>query len=291
MFYHLELVFVIAAIRLQVPWGGVILLPFVDEETLERMALPVLNRLPPEVLQRNRVGKVVLLMRKQQEQRRTEAQRQQWACGPDIGARLSVLDSIYQSEFLFFKHKVLSKRHDVAIDLFHLLDWLNDTSKQQRLAGKQVASPSVFLSSLPYAFPDILDSCVVEEEVLVLPPGLVARLDQARALNILKQLGIDVEAHQTQQHGDSRSASDACVELLVSALKTGSPRVEQGCLGGTGQLPPTPYLHPFEHELLYPTAPLPGLCTNADVLTPSLHVKCFAVSYPPVTVLESPSAV
>lgn len=267
-------------LSLQVPWGGVTLLPFVDEKTLERIALPLLKRLPPEVLQRNGVGKVVLLMRKQHEQHQLEGQQQKRNCGDDVCARLSTLGAAYQAEFLFFKHKILSKRYDIAIDLLHLVGWLNGESTPQRAKGEQKLHRSVFRSSLPFAFPDILDSCVVEEEVLVLPPPLVARLDEVKARNVLRLLRHDLLPHQAQ-HDSSRAAADTYATLVARVLQnTDICALRQQC-GSQVSLPPTPSLHPFDYELLYPTIPLPGGCADAAALTPSLYVKCFAVSLSP----------
>ncbi|KAL8273841.1 hypothetical protein Esti_002164 [Eimeria stiedai] len=259
----------------KVPWGGVTLLPFVDEQALERVVEPLLRQLPPEVLQRNGVGKVVLLLRKQEGHQGREAQ-QLFESG--LAERLSALDSIYQSEHLFFVHKIISKQHDVAVDLLRLLEWLERTNKHGQAEALEPRRPAL-RSSLPFAFADVVDSCVCEEEVRVLPPSLVARLDEAKLVKIIQRLGLEQEQQPEQGHGSSRVAACQYIELLLSALRGEVTLPDAESLSRLKSLPPTPCLHPLDHELLYPTTPLPGASVDAAALTPSFYTKCFAWQY------------
>ncbi|KAL8436179.1 hypothetical protein ACSSS7_001909 [Eimeria intestinalis] len=261
----------------KVPWGGVTLLPFIDEQVLERIVEPLLTQLPPEVLQRNGVGKIVLLMRKHEGHEMREAQQQLGESG--VAERLSALDSIYQSEHLFFVHKIISRQYNVAVDLLRLVSWVGGTNNHGQLEGLEPPRRPAFRSSLPCAFADVVDSCVCEEEVRILPPPLVARHDEAKLVKIIQCLGLEHEQHPGQGRGSSRVAARQYIELLLSALRG------EATLPGAKQLnrlklpPPTPCLQPFDHELLYPTTPLPGVCVDAAALTPSFYTKCFASQY------------
>ncbi|KAL8455157.1 hypothetical protein Emag_000994 [Eimeria magna] len=260
----------------KVPWGGVTLLPFVDEQVLERVVEPLLGQLPPEVLQRNGVGKVVLLMRKQKGYQGREAQQQ--LCTSGVAERLSTLDSIYQSEHLFFVHKIISKQHDIVVDLLRLLKWLERTTVHDQTDDLEPRRPA-FRSSLPFAFSDVVDSCVCEEEVRVLPPPFVSRLDEAKLVKIIQSLGLEKEQHSKQGRGFSGVTASQHIELLLSALRGEVTLPGAENLRGLKSLPPTPSLQPFDHELLYPTTPLPEVSVDAAALTPSFYTKCFAWQY------------
>ncbi|KAL8454270.1 hypothetical protein Emed_000379 [Eimeria media] len=244
-------------------------------KVLERVVEPLLRQLPPEVLQRNGVGKVVLLMRKERDYQRHEGQE---LCRAGVTERLSALDSIYQSEHFFFVHKIIDKQHDIVVDLLRLLKWVERTNTQEQAEEAEPRRPA-FRSSLPFAFADVVDSCVCEEEVRVLPPPFVARLDEARLAKIIQRLGLEREQQPEQGRGTTGAEARQYIELLLSALRGEGTLPDAENLSTLRSLPPTPSLHPFDHELLYPTTPLPEASADAAALTPSFHTKCFASQY------------
>ncbi|XP_026191802.1 uncharacterized protein LOC34621788 [Cyclospora cayetanensis] len=267
----------------KVPWGGVTLLPFVDEATLERIVLPLLRRLRPDVLRRNIVGRVVLLMRDE-----TSSVKQGRRFNNAVTS-LASADAVYDCECFFFKHKVISRSLDILVDVPSVLAQVQGCCTEADSEGfsseAEAASShnSVFPSSLPSIFPDVLNSCVLEEEVLVLPPPFVARLDERKAHSLLTLLSLSHTDCSDYSRCNPREAADAHVAQICSFLKT------QGAVllpsekrkSDKAALPqlPSPDMHPQDTELLFPTMPLPGASPDAAALTPSLYALCFAWHY------------
>ncbi|CDI82775.1 5'-3' exonuclease, putative [Eimeria praecox] len=261
---------------LQVPWGGVTLLPFVDEAVLERTVFPLLEKLPPEVLKRNETGKVVLLMREQNEG--SSRQHGLFLGDKDLGicepAQLASLDPVYGCEWLFFKNKIIHRRLGVLLDIPSLLNRINNSVQDGVSEGREQRHTRIFPSSLPWAFPDVVDSGVIEEEVLVLPPLLAARLETSKIMGVLRILEPAVLFPSPPSQINIKAAVVACVTTLRLALQRRDLSSMRRQIDLPVKMQPLPKLHPMGDELLFPTAPLPGASPAAAVLTPSLYSKC-----------------
>lgn len=265
---------------LQVPWGGVTLLPFVDEAVLESVVFPLLEKLPPEVLKRNETGKVVLLMREENEQ--SWRQHGLLLSDKDSGncehGQLASLDPVYERECFFFKTKIIHRSLGVVLDIPRLLSRINSSIQENVPRGGEQREIRIFPSTLPWAFPDVVDSCVVEEEVLVLPPLLAARLELAKIVGVLRIVRPTIPIPSPSSQVNIKDAVEAYVTKLRWALQCTDLSSVRQLRDPPVSLPPLPNLSPRGNELLFPTAPLPGASPAAAVLTPSLHSKCIAVS-------------
>ncbi|CDJ59216.1 hypothetical protein EMWEY_00020570 [Eimeria maxima] len=260
----------------KVPWGGVTLLPFVDESVLERIALPLVEKLPPELLKRNETGRVVLLMREKNE----HSWRQHGLLLIDKHSdtyklgQLASIDPVYEQECFFFKNKIINRSLGVALDIPSLVNRINGSMQEGIPSGN--GQHQVFVSSLPWAFPDVVDSCVVEEEVLVLPPLVADRLEAFKVLGVLRILNLKDQVLSPFSYSTARDAVASYVETLRSALQSTDFSSMGPRSGPPVKLQPLPKLHPKDDEFLFPTTPLPGASPAAAVLTPSLFSKCIS---------------
>lgn len=254
------------------------LLPFVDESVLERIALPLVEKLPPELLKRNETGRVVLLMREKNE----HSWRQHGLLLIDKHSdtyklgQLASIDPVYEQECFFFKNKIINRSLGVALDIPSLVNRINGSMQEGIPSGN--GQHQVFVSSLPWAFPDVVDSCVVEEEVLVLPPLVADRLEAFKVLGVLRILNLKDQVLSPFSYSTARDAVASYVETLRSALQSTDFSSMGPRSGPPVKLQPLPKLHPKDDEFLFPTTPLPGASPAAAVLTPSLFSKCISVS-------------
>ncbi|CDJ53466.1 5'-3' exonuclease, putative [Eimeria brunetti] len=260
----------------KVPWGGVALLPFVNEAVLERVVFPLLEKLPPEVLGRNGVGKIVLLMREETEPSWRKSGL--LLCDKDSSiceqGQLASVDPVYDCECLFFKDKIVHRSLGVILDIPSLLKRINSPTEEGTPQGRERRQIRIFPSSLRWAFPDIVDSGVVEEEVLVLPPLVVARLEASKIVGVLRILRPTAGVPSASSQANIKDAVARYAETLRCVLQRTDLASLRPPSGPPISLDPLPKLLPEGDELLFPTYPLPGASPDAAALTPSLHSKC-----------------
>ncbi|PHJ18026.1 xrn 5 -3 exonuclease n-terminus protein, partial [Cystoisospora suis] len=176
----------------KVSWGGVALLPFIDENLLIRAAEPLFSRLTKEEIQRNTRGKVVLLYR--DPQRHIKFLRSLARSSSSLGHLFTAaptreeeedLDSLRRRSFLYFPP---DQGQESSIRQQKGGETRSPTSSRLGLYPgtntRMVDRSRKTVSSLPSAFPDLLHSFVHEEVIEVLPPVVVQRrLRSLRRLN------------------------------------------------------------------------------------------------------------
>ncbi|CBZ51991.1 putative 5'-3' exonuclease [Neospora caninum Liverpool] len=166
-----------------VPWGGVTLLPFIEEKLLYKEALPLFSKLTGEEARRNTRGKNVLLYRDRHLRSRTlrrlavaaqtaadEAEALesssaiQWFGGEDEE------DPVMACRFFFFRERVAEEKGRAPPHKSLL-----DASLARAAASLE---PRKAISSLPSVFPSLKHSCVREEVIEVCPPAMVVEMSE-----------------------------------------------------------------------------------------------------------------
>nr|PIM02687.1 XRN 5'-3' exonuclease N-terminus protein [Toxoplasma gondii COUG] len=155
-----------------VSWGGVTLLPFIDEMLLHREALPLFSKLTGEEQQRNTRGKNVLLYR-DPSQRARMLKRLALAAQPLSSETLAPLshpeeclageeeeDAVLKCDFFFFCED--AKEEGASAHGGRRREAVSAAALETRTA----------VSSLPSVFRSVRNSCVREEVIEVCPPSL-----------------------------------------------------------------------------------------------------------------------
>ncbi|PFH36445.1 hypothetical protein BESB_046370 [Besnoitia besnoiti] len=185
-----------------VSWGGVTLLPFIEEKLLHKEALPLFSKLSGKELRRNTRGKNVLLYRDphlrsrvlrslalaaKSANRKDSAAASPGAAPSLAGGWLPSLtlqrlpgeeeDPILQSAFFFFRDRgaAAPANGERAASLARLTQQALALPGSSAHAGQHGARRFAAVSSLPSVFPSLKYSYVREEVIEVAPPPLVQR--------------------------------------------------------------------------------------------------------------------